>query len=262
MGINWFTVVAQVINFIILVWLLKRFLYKPVLKAIAERESRIAARVSDAEASLLAAAKEKEAFEQKNTAFSQQYNAALKQAREEVNTEKQKLLEQARKEFQTMRTGLQQSLQEEQAHFNRELRQKTMEEVFAVAGKALGDLASASLEEQAVNVFLTRLQNLAPGGQQQFTQAMAAQNGAVTIRSAFALPAAQRLQLEQAIRKWSGQQEPSFLYQVQPQLISGLELHVHNYKLSWNLEDYLDELKKHVYGSVTGPQNLSADAPV
>ena len=42
MPINWFTVVAQVINFLILVWLLKRFLYKPILHAIDEREKGIA----------------------------------------------------------------------------------------------------------------------------------------------------------------------------------------------------------------------------
>jgi len=39
MLIDWFTVVAQVINFLILVWLMKRFLYKPILNAIAAREA-------------------------------------------------------------------------------------------------------------------------------------------------------------------------------------------------------------------------------
>ena len=38
MRINRFTVFAQAINFLILVWLLKRFLYKPILHAIDERE--------------------------------------------------------------------------------------------------------------------------------------------------------------------------------------------------------------------------------
>ena len=49
MLINWFTVVAQAINFLILVWLLKRFLYKPILQAIDEREKRIATQLADAE---------------------------------------------------------------------------------------------------------------------------------------------------------------------------------------------------------------------
>ncbi|NLX99005.1 MAG: hypothetical protein GXY83_22905 [Rhodopirellula sp.] len=37
MPIDWFTVAAQVVNFLILVWLLKRFLYKPILHAIARK---------------------------------------------------------------------------------------------------------------------------------------------------------------------------------------------------------------------------------
>jgi F-type H+-transporting ATPase subunit b len=37
MLIDWFTVGAQVLNFLILVWLLKRFLYGPILDAIDAR---------------------------------------------------------------------------------------------------------------------------------------------------------------------------------------------------------------------------------
>ena len=34
MLIDWFTVAAQVVNFLVLMWLLKRFLYKPIVYAI------------------------------------------------------------------------------------------------------------------------------------------------------------------------------------------------------------------------------------
>jgi F-type H+-transporting ATPase subunit b len=59
MQINWFTVIAQVINFLLLVWLLKRFLYKPILKAIDEREGKIASQIKDAEEKEKTAKKEK-----------------------------------------------------------------------------------------------------------------------------------------------------------------------------------------------------------
>jgi len=59
MQINWFTVIAQIINFFILVWLLKRFLYKPILKAIDEREKKIASQLEDANAKEEKAEKEK-----------------------------------------------------------------------------------------------------------------------------------------------------------------------------------------------------------
>ena len=48
MLIDWFTVGAQVVNFVILVWLMKHFLYKPILSAIDAREKRIASELAAA----------------------------------------------------------------------------------------------------------------------------------------------------------------------------------------------------------------------
>ena len=72
MLIDWFTVIAQVVNFLILVWLLKRFLYRPILDAIDAREKRIALALADADAKKVEAEKERDAFQQKNEAFDQQ----------------------------------------------------------------------------------------------------------------------------------------------------------------------------------------------
>jgi len=72
MLIDWFTVGAQVLNFVVLIWLLRRFLYQPVLNAIAAREKRIADQIADAAAKEAQAATERKTFEDKNTAFDQQ----------------------------------------------------------------------------------------------------------------------------------------------------------------------------------------------
>ena len=66
MEVDWFTVIAQILNFLVLVWLLKRFLYKPVLNAIDEREKKIASELEDAAIHKAEARKEKEKFLQKN----------------------------------------------------------------------------------------------------------------------------------------------------------------------------------------------------
>ena len=65
MQISWFTIIAQIVNFIVLVWLLKRFLYKPILKAIDEREKKIATQIKDAEAKDALAKKEQFDFAKK-----------------------------------------------------------------------------------------------------------------------------------------------------------------------------------------------------
>ena len=59
MLIDWFTVGAQVLNFVVLVWLMKRFLYRPILDAIDAREKRVAAELADADARRAEAGRER-----------------------------------------------------------------------------------------------------------------------------------------------------------------------------------------------------------
>ncbi len=72
MLIDWFTIVAQALNFLILVWLMKRYLYKPILHAIDEREKRIAAELADAAKKKIEAQKESDDYKQKNKEFDEQ----------------------------------------------------------------------------------------------------------------------------------------------------------------------------------------------
>ena len=80
MLIDWFTVGAQALNFLILVWLMKRFLYKPILHAIEEREKRIAAELANADKKKAEAQKESDEFKRKNEEFDRQRAALLKQS--------------------------------------------------------------------------------------------------------------------------------------------------------------------------------------
>ena len=94
---DWFTIVAQALNFLILVWLMKRFLYKPILHAIDEREKRIAKELANADAKKAEAQKEHDEFQHKNAEFDQQRAALLSKATDEAQAERQRLLDEARK---------------------------------------------------------------------------------------------------------------------------------------------------------------------
>ena len=96
MLIDWFTVVAQAVNFLILVWLLKRFLYQPILDAIDARERRIAKVLADADMQKAAALQERDTFQRKNQEFDQQRNLLLQQMTDEVAVTRRKLLDDAR----------------------------------------------------------------------------------------------------------------------------------------------------------------------
>jgi F-type H+-transporting ATPase subunit b len=110
MLIDWFTVIAQAVNFLILVWLMKRFLYQPILKALDAREKRISAELADADAKEADAIKERDEFKHKNDEFDRQREAMLKKAAEEAASERSRLFDAARKEADNLRDKLQDKL--------------------------------------------------------------------------------------------------------------------------------------------------------
>ena len=141
MLIDWFTVIAQVINFLILVWLLKRFLYRPILNAIDAREKRIAAEIADADTKKAQALKQRDEFQHKNEEFDKQRSARMNQIEEEAKTKRLQLLDVAREESNELRAKLQAALKNEKRSLNEALTHCAREEVFAIARKVLIDLA-------------------------------------------------------------------------------------------------------------------------
>ena len=148
MLIDWFTVIAQVVNFLILVWLLKRFLYRPILDAIDAREKRIATELADADAKKAEAQKERDEFQHKNEEFDQQRAALLSKATDEAKAERQRLLDEARKAADALSAKRQETLRSEAHNLNQAISRRAQQEVFAIARKALTDLATTSLEER------------------------------------------------------------------------------------------------------------------
>ena len=243
MQINWFTVIAQVINFLILVWLLKRFLYKPVLSAIDEREKRIAAQLEDAEAKKAEAKQERDGFQKKNEDFDDQRAALMNKAVEETNAERERLLEDVRKESGKMRSNVEKALKEEQENNNREIIRMMQNEVFAIAKKTLADLASLSLEEQSVNVFVARLKGLNGTEKEQFLEAFHLPSSSLVVKSAFDLPVQQRQEVEKAVQEII-RAGAVFQYETSPELVSGIEIAAGGYKLAWNISAYLASMEK------------------
>ena len=142
MLIDWFTVGAQIINFLILVWLLKRFLYKPILHAIDAREKRIAAELADAAAKQTEAQRERDEFQHKNEEFERHRATLLSQATDEAKAERQRLLDEARKAADALSAKRQDTLRNDAHSLNQAIRRQTQQEVFAIARKALTDLAA------------------------------------------------------------------------------------------------------------------------
>jgi F-type H+-transporting ATPase subunit b len=243
MPIDWFTVVTQAINFLILVWLLKRFLYKPILHAIDQREKGIANQLAEAEAKKAEAQKERDDFQHKSEAFDQESAALLKKVTDEAAAERQHLLDDARKDADSLRAKRQEALRNEHDNLSQEITRWTQKEVFSIARKTLADLATASLEEKMSEAFVARLRALSGAAKEQLAAALKSSQHPVRVCSAFDLPSAQRSAIESAVKE-AFATDIQIQFETSPELVSGIELSTNGQKVAWSIADYLATLAK------------------
>jgi F-type H+-transporting ATPase subunit b len=245
MLIDWFTVGAQALNFIILVWLLKRFLYKPILDAVDAREKRIAAELADANTKKAEAKNERDEFHHKNETFDQERAALLAKATDEAKAERQRLIDDARKSSAALSAKRQEALRSDAQNLNQAIRRRTQEEVFAIARKALTDLAATSLEDRMCDVFVSRLRTMDGKVKASLANALKTASEPSVIRSAFDLPAAQHAAIQNALNV-TFSADVKVRFETAPDVISGIELIAGGQKLAWSIADYLGALEKGV----------------
>ncbi|MBF0549502.1 MAG: F0F1 ATP synthase subunit B [Deltaproteobacteria bacterium] len=239
---DWFTIVAQALNFFILVWLMKRFLYKPIRHAIDEREKRIATALADADAKRAEAQKERDEFQHKNEEFDRQRAALWTQATDEAQAERQRLLDEARKAAASLSAKRQETLRNEQHNLHQAIGRRTQQEVFAIARKVLADLAETSLEERMVDVFVRRLRELSGEEKETLTSALKESSSPVIVRTTFDLSPAQCDSTTGAIKETLGE-ATQIQFKTSPDLISGIELTTNGHKVAWSIADYLASLE-------------------
>ncbi|MGD0619970.1 MAG: F0F1 ATP synthase subunit B [Bryobacteraceae bacterium] len=242
---DWFTIVAQALNFLILVWLMKRFLYKPVLDAIDAREKRIAAELANADAKKAEAQKEHDEFQHKNAEFDQQRAALMTKATNEAQAERQRLLDEARKAAADLSSKRQEALRNEEQTLHEAIRRRTQQEVFAITRKALTDLATVSLEERLGEVFTRRLREMDGKAKEGLGEALKTASGPAVVRSTFDLPAEQRAAIQNALNE-AFSAEIRVQFETAPDLVSGIELTTNGQKVAWSIADYLASLEKGV----------------
>jgi F-type H+-transporting ATPase subunit b len=245
MLIDWFTVGAQVLNFVILVWLLKRFLYRPILNAVDARETRIAGELADADAKRAEAQKERDEFQRKNEVFDEERAALVAKATEEANAERSRLLEEARQAADTLSAKRQEALANDARNLNEAVALRVQREVFAIARKALTDLASTDLEERMAEAFIRRLREMDGKAKAGLAQALKTRSAPALVRSAFDLSTEQRTAIQKAVSEIVSA-ESGVRFETVPDLVSGIELTVNGRKIAWSIGDYLASLENGV----------------
>ena len=245
MLIDWFTVGAQALNFIILVWLLKRFLYKPILNAVDAREKRIAAELADADAKKAEAQKERDELPAQERRVRPAARRPLEQGDGRSESRTSTTPRRCAKGSRCPECQATGGAAKRRQNLNQAIRRRTQQEVFAIARKALTDLATASLEERMSEVFTRRLRTIDGKAKEGIAAALKTASEPAVVRSAFDLPEAQRAAIQKALNETFSAEVP-VRFETAPDLISGIELTTNGQKIAWSIADYLASLEKGV----------------
>ena len=259
MLIDWVTVGAQALNFLLLVWLMKHFLYQPILNAIDAREKKIAAELADADAKKVEAKKERDEFQHKNEEFDRQRAALLSKAADDAKAERQRLLDAAGKAADASTAARQDARRNEARQLEQAISRRAQDEVFAITRKTLTDLAGTGLEGQMAGVFSRQLHAMNGQGKIDLGEALKTAADPALVRTAFDLPAEQRATIQNAVNE-AFSADIHLRYETAPDLISGIELTTNGQKVAWSISDYLASMENGV-GELLDPKDKPAPKP-
>ncbi|MFO7831423.1 MAG: hypothetical protein R6V18_05505 [Desulfuromonadaceae bacterium] len=242
MLIDNFTVIAQLINFLILVWLLKRFLYQPVLRAIDAREARLQEEQQQAQEEQDRAQELKQDLEEEQRELQQQRESLMEQARTDAREHKEKELEQARSEIEAQKEQWREQLHIERQQVHTHLRDCVLQQLHTAVSHALRDLAEQELEQQMVRHFMARLEHLAPAQREELERISANTETDPELKTSFPLDEKTQESLRTALNRTLELNTLNFSHDAE--MTCGIELLWEDYSLKWSLDTYLEQMEQ------------------
>jgi F-type H+-transporting ATPase subunit b len=241
--IDWFTIVAQIVNFLVLVFLLHRFLYGPIVKMMDDREERIFARLKEAERREESAEAEAQHYRQERAQLDEHRRRLLIEAEEEAESRRKELLHRARQEAEATQRQWRKAIEHEKEHFLHELRRRTTHHVYAVARRAIFDLAEVDLERQMVKVFLRRLRTMSEAERRALRSSSEDGRPMLVVYSAFELSQADGRDILDTLQEIT-ENTLEVEFKTSASVINGIELRSASHRVAWNLAHYLTSLEE------------------
>ena len=241
MQIDYFTIIAQIINFLVLVFLLRHFLYRPVIAAMDEREQKMVSRLKDAEQKIKEAEQETETLRLMKQELRDKRQEILAKATEEVRVLKTDLTEKGRSEVEASIADWYSSIERQKESILTDLKLRTGEEVYAISRRVLQDLADEKLEAQIIETFIRRLREKGDTGIEEIKEFFKTP-GPISVRSAFEIPDETQQVILETMRNLAGK-DLEIKFETSPELISGVEMSTSDTRIGWNIASYLDTLK-------------------
>ncbi len=247
MTIDWLTFTAQILNFLVLVWLLKRFLYAPIVNAMDQREARIADRLTEAASAKEAADESGRQYQKQLDDLASTQEELMAVAGREVETWREEHLRKAKDEVDVARTEWRRTLAREKQSLLRQLQLDGAHHAMDIGRHLLKQLADEQLQSRLVSQFLMHLAD----ADQEALKALESvhHEQAVQIESSHEIDGGDRSAIAVAIRDVTGP-DVEIEFRVNSDLVCGIELRAPGCKLAWSFRECLAELESNLIDAI------------
>lgn len=252
MGFSWVTFIAQIVNLFVLVWLLKRFLYRPIVDTIAKRQAYIEDKVKKAEHAAETAQQEQRVLEEKHAVFEAEKQKRLDEAFREIEHLKKEQEERIGEELKSKRVKMQADLNRETSSLQLEIRDLMARHFLELSRKVLVDLSGLSPVEQAVLLFRKKIEKLNSKDKEKIKNIYSKQK-IISISVSDTLTKKASDELTDFIRK-TFKADPSVRICIEKNsdLILGAEMTVGDMVVEWNLKSYLEAFTNNLNTALSG----------
>jgi len=237
--IDGFTIVAQIVNFLVLVLLLKRFLYKPVMRVMQEREERIAQAVAQSEIAEKEARQRAATMAAQQQAFLEDKAKLMADAKMDVDRWREEKIESLRTEINDLRLAWLDQVDQDRQAFLMKLKGDAVRHVMRMGDKIIRDLADQQMESRIIAVFMKKME----ADKKDFHSVT--YTGPIRFLSGFELSAETKENIRETFIQWFPSCRP-VAFEVSQSLGMGLEVVARDKKVAWNLEKYLKDLEREI----------------
>ena len=242
MNINWFEIIVQMINFFILLFILQKLFYKPVIKAMEERQQGIRDIQTEADR------KKKEAdeliykYKQNLKEFEENKEEEMNRAIKEADEKKENIIEEYKKEAKAKRESYINEVNEEKAYFLHELRSTLGKSSVVIASKILETISEEDLTEKVFEAFIRKIKSLE---KEKLEEEIKLNQEKIVLISSEALTDEQKNRFKEAVSD-KLDYPVEIGYEIDNNLIMGFELNLESLTVHTNMKNYLREAEDHI----------------
>jgi F-type H+-transporting ATPase subunit b len=236
--LSWSTFALEIVNFLVLVWILKRFLYKPVLNVIASRQAGIEKNMADAKALHDEAEKLQQQYEGRLADWDRERQQARESLSSEIDAERARKMKELQTALQQEKEKAMVAEEHRQADARRKLEETALQNGARFATRLLEQASGPDLEKRLVEILLSDIQQLTDEQITALRKISGPAPKGIVVISAFPLEDEQRQRIEQALKTVTGA-EVSVQYEQNGELMAGVQITVGDWVLAANIRNEL-----------------------